>query len=454
MQAVGRQTTVLSAFASRSLGSSAYNGGLYDEIVEMREKYMSASLGTFTAYDEPLVLSKGEGAHMWDIQGNKYIDLLGQNLCISVGHKHPKVTAAAIEQMNELPHCTTMYYQEQPSRLAKELVERLPAHPSGEDWVVHFVCSGSEAVDLAAQMARAYTNNQQLLTLYKAYHGMQGMAAGLTSIGKKAEQKHFSNAFPGVHRVRANQIEDLENFYEYGSAGNIAAFIAEPLQGYGGIFPLEKGYLQKAFDLVREQGGVAIADEVQTGFCRTGQTYWGFENPNNAAIPDIITIAKGLGNGIGIIGAVVAKRSIGEAFSTRMWFNTYGSNPVAAAAGRAVLEVIDEENMLENCRIQGEGFTNQLGALCEKYPQVLHEVRGSGLFQGLQITGKDKPASQEHALEMHRRILKRGVVLGRGSAAGNVFRVQPPMCISTEDTKYVCETVGEVAKEYVKEKNL
>lgn len=391
-----------------------------------------------------------------DVHGNKYIDLLGQNLCISVGHAHPKVTKAAVEQMWKLPHCTTMYYHEQPANLAKMLVERMPPHPSGEDWVVHFVCTGSEAVDLAVQMARVYSGHNQIVSLYKAYHGMQGYAAALTAIGKKAEQDAFSGMFTGVARVSsAGGVEELENFYTFGCSGRVAAFIAEPLQGYGGIFPLQRGYLKAAFDMVRKNGGVAIADEVQTGFCRTGDNYWGFQDEiHEGAMPDMITIGKGIGNGIGILGAVIARRSIGEAFASRMWFNTYASNPVACAAGRAVLEVIDEERLKDNCAKQGRTFNKRLGELCKKYPQVLAEIRGKGLFQGLQITGTSKEVSTKHALEIHRRLRKYGVVLGRGSALGNVFRVQPPMCIQDKDVEKVCDMVELVTKEYVAEHKL
>jgi len=419
----------------------------------MRNKHLSPSMRTFQAYDKPLVLERGEMQYMWDSEGNKYIDLLGQNLCISVGHGHPVVTEAAIAQMKKLPHCTTMYYHEQPSNLAKELIQRLPPHPSGEDWVCHFVCSGSEAVDLAIQMARCYTGRSEVLALHKAYHGLQGYAAAVTNIGK-AEQECYNAMFTGVSHVTPNRIEELENWFAYSTGGKIAGFIAEPLQGYGGILPLDKGYLKAAFELCHNAGGVAIADEVQTGYCRCGNNFWGFQDDNNDVMPDMVTIAKGMGNGIGIIGAVIARRSIAEAFATKMWFNTYGSNPVATAAARAVLKVIDDDKILENCNKQGKLFRKRLSVLCEEMPSVLKEIRGNGLFQGLEIAGKNVVASGENAYEMHRRLLKYGVVVGRGSAAGNVFRLQPPMCIQEHDVNKVCDSIEEVAREFKNEKGL
>ncbi len=425
----------------------------FSTVVKDRLKYLSPSLSTFEAYDSPLVLERGEMQYMWDDEGNKYIDLLGQNLCISVGHRHPKVVKAALDQMMKLPHCTTMYYHEESASLAKELVEKIPAHPSGEDWVVHFVNSGSEAVDLAVQMARCYTNRPEMIGLHKAYHGLQGYAAGLTAIGK-AEQPSYSSMFSSISHVPPNKIELLEDHLKYSSGGKVAGFIAEPLQGFGGIHALKHGYLKDAFKLINDYGGVTIADEVQTGFGRTGESFWGFEMKNNNTIPDMITMAKGMGNGVGIIGAVVCRRSIAEAFTSKVFFNTYASNPVACAASRAVLKVIDEENMMENCKNMGKLFNINLSRICREMPNVYKEVRGVGLFQGLEIAGSTIEKSGENAYELHKRLLPFGVVVGRGSAEGNIFRIQPPLCLEEKDVVQVCDSIEQIGLEWKKEKNL
>lgn len=425
----------------------------YSSVVSNRLKYLSPSLSTFEAFDDPLVLTKGRMQYMWDDKNNKYIDLLGQNLCISVGHSHPKVVKAAVDQIHALPHCTTMYYHEQPSSLAKELVERIPKHPSGEDWVVHLVNSGSDAVDLAVQMARCYTGRPEMIGLHKAYHGLQGYAAGLTAIGK-AEQPSYSSMFSSLSHVAPNNIEQLEDHLKYSSGGKIAGFIAEPLQGFGGIHPLRHGYLKDAFKLINDHGGVTISDEVQTGFGRTGENFWGFEMNNNDAIPDMITMAKGMGNGTGIIGAVVCRRSIAESFTSKVFFNTYASNPVACAASRAVLKVIDEEHLLDNCKNMGNLFNKKLSRICRDMPDVYKEIRGVGLFQGLEIAGPTIEKSGENAYELHRRLLPLGVVVGRGSAEGNVFRIQPPMCIQEKDVVKVCDSIEQIGLEWKKEKNI
>ena len=425
----------------------------YNKIVDYRKKYLSPSLKTFEAYDTPFVLTKGDMQYIWDSNHKKYVDLLGQNLSISVGHCHKRVINAAVEQMKQLSHCTTMYYHQEPALYAKELIDTMPKHPSGEDWVVHFVNDGSEAVDLAVQMARVYTGRPEIIGLHKAYHGLHGMAAGLSAIGK-ATQPSYGYMFPGIAHVQADNMEQLESHVKFGTGGNLGGIIIEPQQGYGGVYPLKDGYMKEAFDLVSKHGGVTIADEVQTGFCRSGDTFWGFEMENNKAIPDMVTIAKGMGNGIGILGAVICKRSIAEAFTTKMFFNTYGSNPIACAAGREVLRVIKDEKILENCKKQGDTFRKGLTELCDKYPQAYKEVRGVGLFQGLEIYGDSDEKKTSNAYELHRRLLDYGVVIGRGSAAGNVFRVQPPMCIQDNDVNQVLDSLEDVGRKWIKENNL
>jgi alanine-glyoxylate transaminase/(R)-3-amino-2-methylpropionate-pyruvate transaminase len=424
----------------------------YTDIVNNRKKYLSPSLTTFEAYDTPLVLTQGKMQYMWDSDNNRYIDLLGQNLTISVGHCHPEVVQAAVKQMQVLSHCTTMYYNEQPSSLAKEIVETLPPHPSGEDWVVHLVNDGSEAVDLAAQMIRVYTGRPEIISLHKSYHGLQGYAAGLTAIGK-ATQPSYSSMFSSITHLPPNNAQAIEDHVKYSTGNQLGGIMIEPLQGYGGIYPLADGYMKDAFEIVKRNGGVTVADEVQTGYGRCGETFWGFQMKNNDVIPDMITIAKGMGNGVGIIGAVVTRRSIAEAFSTKMFFNTYGSNPVACAAARAVLQVMKKDKLQENCLKQGNLFRARINKLCEEMPQVYKEIRGSGLFQGLEIYGETNEESGKNAYELHAMLLKHSVVVGRGSAAGNVFRIQPPMCIQDADVNVVVNALEEVGTEWLCTKN-
>ena len=420
-----------------------------NSIIKLREKYLSPSLKTFEAYDNPMVLVKGDKQYLWDIDDNKYIDLLGQNLCMSVGYNRPEIKKAVVDQMDKLAHCTTMYYHEEPVKLAENIVKKLPERPDKEDWVIHFVNSGSEAVDLAIQMARTYTNRQETIALYKAYHGLQGYAAGVTAIGK-ATQSCYAGMFNGVHHVSPNELNELEHKINFGTGGKIACMLMEPLQGYGGIIPLEDGYMKEAFKMVKDAGGITISDEVQTGYGRTGESFWGFQNKHNDVIPDMITMAKGMGNGVAIIGAVACRRSIADAFTDKMFFNTYGSNPTACAAANAVLQIMDDDNIMENCNKQGKLLKKNMSELCRQYPDIFKEIRGQGLFQGLEINGVDQLDSQTKAYTIHKQLLNYGLIVGRGSAAGNVFRLQPPMCIEEKDILHITEALEMGARDYIK----
>jgi alanine-glyoxylate transaminase/(R)-3-amino-2-methylpropionate-pyruvate transaminase len=415
------------------------------DIIYNRKKFLSPSLATFEAYDEPMIVDRGKKQYLFDIDGNKYVDLLGQNLCISVGYNRTRINNAIFAQMEKLQHATTMYYNEQSCSLAKELVEKIPKRSDGEDWVVHFVNSGSEAVDLAIQMARVYTGRPETISLNKAYHGLQGYAAGVTAIGT-ATQDCYGSMFPGVRHANANNLNELEHIIQFGTGGKLGCFIAEPVQGYGGIHSLNDNYLQEAFSMVNAAGGVTIADEVQSGVCRTGETWWGFQNKHHGDVePDMITIAKGLGNGYGIIGAVVSKRSIADAFCDKMWFNTYGGNPIACAAAREVLNIMDDEKVLDNCGKQGKLLNDHVSKLCDSYPDVYKEIRGTGMFQGLEINGKTAEESQQKAYSIHKDLLNYGVIAGRGSATKNVLRLQPPMIIEEHDILKVVDALDNVA---------
>lgn len=415
-------------------------------IIGARHRYLSPSLNTFQTFDTPIVLERGEGVRVWDTDNRSYIDMLGQNLCVSIGYKHPRILSAAKDQLDSLAHCTTVYYHEASCALAKEIVSTLPDHPSGDEWVVHFVNDGSEAVDLAVQMARVYTCNHEFYALHKGYHGLHGCAAGLTAIGKTS-QHAYARTYGGIKHISANDIGQLQNDVQFSTCGKVAGIIIEPLQGYGGIHPLDTDFMKHAFDTVHKHGGVVILDEVQTGYGRCGDTFWGCQMNNNNVVPDILTCAKGMGNGVGILGAVVCRRSIAEAFTDKMFFNTYGGNPFSCAVGVEVLRVMKDENIQQNCKTQGERMHKRAQKLCDTYPNVYTEIRGKGLFQGLEIYGKSKEDSQHHAVKLHKRVLERGVIVGRGSAEGNVFRLQPPMSIQKEDIETVMDVLEDVAIE-------
>jgi alanine-glyoxylate transaminase / (R)-3-amino-2-methylpropionate-pyruvate transaminase len=330
-----------------------------DAIVARRDRYYAASQRAFVPYRTPLIFSRGEGQYLWDETGRKYIDLLGMNVCVSVGHAHPVVTAAVREQIEQLAHCTTMFYHPVPAHYAEELVARLPA---GADWVVHFTSSGAEAVDLALVMAQTFSGHIDMLALRNAYHGATLGAQSLTGI---AGFRHEVPLLGGIHHIAnpdpyrgifgddtAAYLAEIDRTVQYATSGTLAGLIVETIQGYGGIVELPAGYLKAATEKVRARGGVLIADEVQSGFGRTGDSFWAFEAHD--VLPEIVVLAKGMGNGYPL-GAVVAQRHVAESLSKKFFFNTYGANPMSCAAGRAVLQVIDDEKLQHNAEGGGRG---------------------------------------------------------------------------------------------------
>ena len=298
--------------------------------------------------------------YVWDESGRRYLDALGGIVTISVGHCHPDVVEAARKQNELLQHSTTIYLHPNIAEYAEKLASKMP----GELKVCYFVNSGSEANDLAMLMARAYTGNYDMIALRNAYHG--GNASGMGLTAHSTWKYNVPQSF-GVHHsitpdpyrgiwghdnpdAGKNYAADVKNLIEYATPGQIAGYIAESIQGVGGCIVFPDGYLQHTYEHVRAAGGVCIADEVQSGFGRTGTHYWGFET--QGVLPDIVCMAKGIGNGCPL-GAVVTTPKIAAALSQRIHFNTFGGNPVVSAQGKAVLEVIEREKLQANSLAMG-----------------------------------------------------------------------------------------------------
>ena len=424
-----------------------YAGPSADEVLRLRQQFLNP--GIFLYYKSPIMLVEGKMQYVWDENGKRYLDALGGIVTISVGHCHPYVVDLGRKQNETLQHSTTIYLHPNIARYAEKLASKMP----GDLKVCYFVNSGSEANDLALLMARAYTGNYDVIALRNAYHGGNAVTMGLTS--HRTWKFNVPHSF-GVHHaivpdpyrgawgrdeVGAGEkyAADVKNLLDFGTSGQVAAFIAESIQGVGGCVVFPDGYLKHAYEHVRGAGGLCIADEVQAGFGRTGTHYWGFETQD--VIPDIVTMAKGIGNGCPL-GAVVTTPKIAATLAQRTHFNTFGGNPVVCAQGMAVLEVIEREKLQENALKIGNQILAGLNQLKEKH-KLIGDVRGKGLMLGIELV-KDRQ-SKEPAKEECAQILeackKMGLLLGKGGLWGQTIRFSPPMCINEQDADFLLEVL-------------
>ncbi|MEJ0089047.1 MAG: aminotransferase class III-fold pyridoxal phosphate-dependent enzyme [Limisphaerales bacterium] len=426
-----------------------YAGPSAAQVLAQRKQFMNP--GIFLYYKNPLMIVEGSMQYLWDETGKRYLDGLGGIVTVSVGHCHPHVVAAANRQNELLQHSTTIYLNPNVGAYAEKLASKMP----GDLKAVYFVNSGSEANDLALLMARAYTQNFDIIALRNAYHG--GNASGMGVTAHSTWKYNVPHSF-GVHHALApyqyrgpfgyddadagkKYAADVKEVIDYATPGKVAGFIAESIQGVGGFVEFPKGYLKQTYEYVRAAGGICIADEVQTGFGRTGTHFWGFETQD--VIPDIVTMAKGIGNGAPL-AAVVTTHKIAQSLLGKVHFNTFGGNPVVSAIGKAVLEVIEKDNLQANALKLGAYIHAGLAKLKEKH-KVIGDVRGQGLMVGIEMV-KDRvtkaPASAECAavLEKARDL---GLLIGKGGLWGQTIRFAPPMCITQADADFLLKVLDE-----------
>ncbi len=428
---------------------ATYTGPSLDQVLAQRRQFLNP--GLFLYYKQPIMIVEGKMQYVWDSTGKRYLDGLGGIVTVSVGHCHPHVLKAMNAQNQVLQHSTTIYLNPNIGAFAEKLASKMP----GDLKVCYFVNSGSEANDLALLMARLTTGNYDIIALRNAYHG--GNAAGMGVTAHSSWKFNTPHSF-GVHHAVApypyrghhgyddpdagrKYADDVKQVIDYTTPGKVAAFIAESIQGVGGFVVFPDNYLRHAYEHVRAAGGVCIADEVQTGFGRTGTHYWGFET--QGVTPDIVTLAKGIGNGAPL-AAVVTTPKIAAVMAQKVHFNTFGGNPVVSAIGQAVLEVIDNEQTQANCLELGNYILTGLNRLKAKYP-IIGDVRGKGLMLGIEFV-KDR-ATKEPAKEAcaqaveHAREL--GLLLGKGGLWGQTIRFAPPMNITKADADFLLAVLDE-----------
>jgi alanine-glyoxylate transaminase/(R)-3-amino-2-methylpropionate-pyruvate transaminase len=432
-----------------------YDGPSRDEVLAMRREYLTPGLITY--YREPLLVVEGHMQYLWDDTGKQYLDAFAGIVTVSVGHCHPHIVAQVRDQVGRLQHATTIYLHPAAAQLARKLAEHMPG--GGGLTTSYFTSSGSEANEIAILMAREFTGNTEVISLRNGYHGGTQGAMALSAVGTwkfpanpSIGVKHatpgycyrcpFGLTYPSCDLKCARDVEDL---IRHETAGEVAGFIGEPIQGVGGVVTPPPEYFGIVYEHVRRHGGLCIADEVQTGFGRTGTAFWGFENWG--VMPDLVTMAKGIGNGAPL-GACVTRPEIARVMTNRIHFNTFGGNPVSMTQGLATLEVIDAEGIQANARRVGGHLKERLLALQERQP-IIGEVRGMGLMLGVELVrdrDTKEPATSETAaiLELCK---ERGLLIGKGGLDGNVLRIKPPMCLTTDDADFLVDCLEKVMVE-------
>jgi len=409
-----------------------------EEILEKQKQYLFPSV--MTSYSEPLVLVRGKGIRLQDVEGREYLDFFGGILTVIAGHCNDKITDAIIDQARTLQHVSTLF----PTIPQVELAEKLASIAPGRLQKSFFTNSGTEANETAILMARAYTGRHEVVALRHAYSGRSALALSLTAnyawrVGGPglpgivhAHNAYcyrcpFEKTYPACDLVCARDVEEL---IRTATSGLLAAFIAEPIQGVGGFVTPPREYFSIVAEIVRKYGGVFISDEVQTGFGRTGGRWFGIEHWG--VEPDIITAAKGMANG-SPIGATVATPEIADSLKG-LTISTFGGNPVSTRAAKATIDFIESEGLLENARVVGAYLRERLGELQEKFP-IIGDVRGMGLMQGMELV-KDRKTRQPASEEMGRLMdLTRdnGLIVGKGGLYGNAVRFAPPLTCTRSD---------------------
>jgi alanine-glyoxylate transaminase / (R)-3-amino-2-methylpropionate-pyruvate transaminase len=426
-----------------------YSGPSADEVLALRKEFLSPAI--FHYYKKPIMIVEGKAQWLFDEKGRRYLDGIGGIVTVSCGHCHPHIVAAAHRQNETLQHTTTIYLHPNIALYAKELAAKMP----GDLKVVYLVNSGSEANDLALLMARAYTGCYDLLALRNGYHGGSQSTMGMTSHhtwkfnvphGFGVQHAVLPDLYRGPHGkddpdAGMKYAEDIKSLIQFGTSGKLAGFIAESIQGVGGTVVFPDGYLRHAYAHIRAAGGLCIADEVQSGFGRTGTHFWGFET--QGVLPDIVTMAKGIGNGCAL-GAVVTTPKIAQALASRIHFNTFGGNPVATAQARAVLEVIDREGLQANSLKIGSYLKAGFARLAGKHA-LIGDIRGLGLMLGIELVKdrKTKEPAKDECAAVFEACKDLGLLIGKGGLWGNTLRIKPPMIFTQSDADFMVAVLDE-----------
>src|SRR4030066_485287 len=402
------------------------------ELYEKFKQYLVPCVANY--YGEPLILDRGKGKYLYDIDGKEYLDFFGGIVTVSVGHCDEEITSKTIDQMRKLQHTSTLYQNVQTIRLAEKLAKITP----GKLQKSFFTNSGAEAIETAILLAQLYTKSHEIIALRHCYSGPTLLAMNITAQGnyRLVESlvpgiKHAHNAYcfrcafgKEYPDCDLDCAKDVKELIETTTSGHPAAFIAEPIQGVGGFITPPKEYFREVVSVVKRYGGLFICDEVQTGWGRTGGRRFGIEHWG--VEPDIMVMAKGAANG-SPVGTTIATPEVADGLKGSH-LSTFGGNTVTATAVLATIEVIERRNLTLNAKRMGDYLKDRLNGLKEKY-RIVGDVRGRGLITGMEIVKEKKEPAPDFVAEIFERTREEGLLIGRGGLYGNVIRITPPLTV-------------------------
>ena len=407
------------------------------EINRRQKQFIYPAISNY--FTDPLPLERGEMQHVWDVEGKRYLDFFGGIVTVGVGHANPRITGPMKAQIDKLQHTSTLYPHEAMVSLAEKIAEITPGRLEKS----FFTSSGSEANETAIDSARQHTGNLEIIALRHSYSGRSALTRSLTGISawrKPSLQVGIVHAMnPYCYRCPLGKTypscevacaQDIEAVIQASTSGAIAGMIAEPIQGVGGFITPPKEYFKLAFSIVKQYGGDFISDEVQTGWGRTGKNWFGIEHWE--VEPDILTSAKSLGNGVPI-ALTISTPEIANAYKGPT-IATFGGNPVSCVAAKAVIDLIEEDDLRTNCAVVGAYLRENLLELQRRHP-IIGDVRGMGLMQAMELVKdpKTKEPAPEFATELLEAAREHGLLIGKGGMYNNVVRLSPAMNIGKAD---------------------
>ena len=409
-----------------------------DDLHQRHQAVMPSWLAVY--HDEPIAIDRGEGRTIWDVEGNEYLDFFGGILVTMIGHNIPEITSAVQDQAAKLLHSSTLYLTEPMIELA-EVIADMSGIPDAK---VFFTASGTEANDAALMLATSYRRSNQVLALRNSYHGRSFTAIAITShrswsptsisgLSVNYVQGGYPLRTPFRHLNETDFIDasvaDLEQVLDMMTSGDVACFIAEPIQGVGGFSAPPDGLLGSLQKVLANSGILYISDEVQTGWGRTGDHLWGYQA--HGVTPDLLTFAKGVGNGL-TLGGVVGRAEIIDSLPANS-ISTFGGNPLSCAAGIATLRYLVDHDLQNNAQVTGRRLRQHLAEAADGVDWIA-EVRGRGLMQAIETVhpGGLEPWPQR-AGELQESCKRAGLLVGKGGLYGNVLRIAPPLTVTPEE---------------------